>query len=387
MVQPFYTAADRRNRLGRLQLLEHRSRTETVAEVANQLVGLHSSDPATVYLSAGVRMRHPSTDAVDHALYDDRTVIRLHGFRRTLWVMTPGLASAMFWSTSNKLAAVQTKRLEDLVQANAVASDAHVWVAEAKADLLRALDKRGTATTRQLGGACPNVVVPLEIQGATVSAHTRVMMCLAFEGAVVRTRPQGTWISSQYVWSPMDAWVPGGLQFIDPAEAARIVVDSYLRAFGPATYTDIAWWTGWTTVMTRAAIADAGAVPVRTDDGEAFVAAEDMDEGQSEPWVALLPSLDPTTMGWKQRGWYLEPADAGRLFDSNGNAGPTVWMDGRVVGGWAQAVDGEIRYALFDDEAGARIDEVDAEAGRLAALFGETRHRPRFPTPTQIELS
>ena len=38
-----------------------------------------------------------------------------------------------------------------------------------------------------------------------------------------------------------------------------------------------------------------------------------------------------TFMGWKERDWFLgEHAEP--LFDRNGNAGPTVWRDGRVVG-------------------------------------------------------
>ena len=41
-------------------------------------------------------------------------------------------------------------------------------------------------------------------------------------------------------------------------------------------------------------------------------------------WVALLPSLDPTTMGWRGREFYLDPADVLYLFDTNGNAGTTA---------------------------------------------------------------
>ena len=54
-----------------------------------------------------------------------------------------------------------------------------------------------------------------------------------------------------------------------------------------------------------------------------------------EPWAALLPVLDPTVMGWKERDFYLGP-HAPHLFDSNGNAGTTAWWDGRIVGCWVQ---------------------------------------------------
>jgi hypothetical protein len=55
----------------------------------------------------------------------------------------------------------------------------------------------------------------------------------------------------------------------------------------------------------------------------------------------LLPALDPSTMGWKDRAFYLGE-HAGRLFDANGNAGPTAWWNGRIVGGWTQDAHGTV---------------------------------------------
>jgi hypothetical protein len=103
-------------------------------------------------------------------------------------------------------------------------------------------------------------------------------------------------------------------------------------------------------------------------------------------WAAFLPSLDPTTMGWQQRGWYL--GDHGPLlFDRNGNAGPTVWADGRVVGGWTQRRSGEVVHRLLED-VGAEAEAVVAATGaELEAWLGPMRITPRFPTPLHKELS
>lgn len=46
-----------------------------------------------------------------------------------------------------------------------------------------------------------------------------------------------------------------------------------------------------------------------------------------------LPALDPTTMGWQRRHFYLGD-QAEKNFDRNGNGGPTAWWNGRIVGGW-----------------------------------------------------
>jgi hypothetical protein len=93
----------------------------------------------------------------------------------------------------------------------------------------------------------------------------------------------------------------------------------------------------------RRALSDVGAVAVALADGSpAWVHPEDTAEIASPaPWAALLPALDPTSMGWKDRGFYLgEHVSA--IVDRNGNAGPTAWWDGRIVGGWTQEADGTV---------------------------------------------
>jgi len=91
-------------------------------------------------------------------------------------------------------------------------------------------------------------------------------------------------------------------------------------------------------------------------------------------------------MGWKEREWYLGE-HASLLFDSNGNAGPTVWWDGRVVGGWSQRRDGEIVYRLLEDVGSDAVRAVVAESARVSAWLGDTRFSPGFLPPFQRELA
>jgi hypothetical protein len=106
---------------------------------------------------------------------------------------------------------------------------------------------------------------------------------------------------------------------------------------------------GWTAREARAALAAVSHAAVDLDGATGYVLADDVEPTvRPAPRAALLPTLDPTTMGWKERGWYLGE-HASVLFDSNGNAGPTVWWQGRVVGGWAQRKDGEIVVRLLED--------------------------------------
>ena len=74
------------------------------------------------------------------------------------------------------------------------------------------------------------------------------------------------------------------------------------------------------------------------------------------------------------------------MFDRNGNGGPTVWVDGRIVGGWVQRRDGTIAVHLLTDVGAAQRDEIDAAAARLQELLGDVRFTVRFPAPLQAAL-
>ena len=118
-----------------------------------------------------------------------------------------------------------------------------------------------------------------------------------------------------------------------------------------------------------------------------FVLADDLEPTPApERSAALLPTLDPTTMGWKEREWYLGPHGT-ILFDTNGNAGPTVWWDGRIVGGWSQRRDGEIVVGLLEDVGSDARAAIDVEVARLQAWIGDARFSPGFLPPFQRGLA
>ena len=380
--------AERRYRLARRHLLLPQDRCDDVAAVADAVVALHSSDPVTVYLSVLARMRTPSLAAVERALYDDRSVVRHHAMRRTLWVATPPVVRAMHAAATRKVAAAERrKNLRFLSESGFDQPEA--WLADATAQVLDALHAHGPMTARELGRTVPALTEKIVLgrgtpNEASVSAHTRVLLQLGFDGVLVRTRPVGTWINGQYTWAAMDDWLPGGVDggadVQGEAEAARDLADRWLRRFGPGTTVDLQWWAGWTAATARRALADAGAVEVRLDDGtSAWLAADDEDPVPDPgPWEALLPGLDPTVMGWKQRDWYL-PLAAADAFDRNGNGGPTIWVDGRVVGYWAQRPDGEIRLHWFEEVPADRRRAVGRRAREVGQWLGDSRFSVRFP--------
>jgi len=382
---------ERRARLGRRHHLATRAPAGLVVAVAGDLVGLHASDPASIFLAARARTTALTPQGLEAALYDDRLLVKMLAMRRTLFVVPVGLAPMLQATTADAIAVAERKRLAKVLVAQGITADAEAWIERTGADLVAALTERGEATAAQLAGAVPAlgrqiVLAEGKRYEAKVSVGTRLLIVLAAEGRVVRGRPVGSWISTQYRWSTAGAWANRG-EAMPAAEARVELVRRWLAAFGPGTETDLKWWTGWNLGQTRAALTAAGAVAVALDDGlPGYVAGGDVDpEPPVDPWVALLPALDPTAMGWAGRHWYLG-AHHSALFDTNGNVGPTIWCDGRIVGGWAHRRDGTVATRLLEDIGTEAADAVSAEAAEVEAWMGDVRFTPRFRTPLEREL-
>ncbi|MEU6475573.1 winged helix DNA-binding domain-containing protein [Streptomyces sp. NPDC047017] len=383
-------AAERRARLALRHRLAPRARAAGPEEVADSLVALHGTDPATVHLGVGARLADPekTVPRTERALYEDRTLVRMHGMRHTVFVFPADLTGVVHASTGLAVAArARAALLKDMAAAGA--PDA-AWLAEVEASALAALARRGEATATELARDEPRLreqfaYAPGKSYEGVHTVSSRLLRLLGVEGKVVRGRPLGSWTSSQFRW----ALAPARPE-LDVAAAQSELLRRWLAACGPATEADLKWWTGWPVTQVRRALTAIGARAVALDEGAGYVLADDLEPVAAPgPWAALLPALDPTAMGWQQRDWYLAPGLRPALFDRSGNVGPTVWWDGRVVGGWAQRPDGEIAWRLLETEGAGREAQaaIAAQAEELCARLGPTRVTPRFRTPLEKELA
>ncbi len=385
---PRIVTAQRRARLG----VRHRLAVGAAGpvEVASALVGLHATDPASVFLSVLARDRRTTIAEIEHVLHTDRELVRMLGMRRTVWVLPLDAAPVVQAACTLTVAQVQRRRLVDHLGYAPVGPDPGAWLVGVERDVVTALGTRGEATATELVADVPalGTTMVLPPDGTAHHATSRILLLLGADGHIVRGRPLGSWTSTRYRWSPTSAWWPGGMPELDPAEACVELARRWLAAFGPAPVSDLQWWAGWTLGRTRAALAGTGAVPVELDDGPGVALPVDVEAGEVEAgtWVSLLPALDPTPMGWQRRDWFLG-AHRSALFDRTGNVGPTLWCDGRIVGGWAHRADGTIALRLLEDVGTEATEAVHAEAERLAALVAPVRVVPRFRTPLERELS
>ena len=247
------TTTERRQRLvARHRLLD---RTGSVEEAAASVVGFHSSDPVTVFLSCWARVEGFHVADLDEALYERRSLIRMLGMRRTLFVQPPEMAAIMNDACTRHLAPAERSRLVSMIEDQAVAPDGEAWLEAVEGETLEALASLGAATATELTGLVPELGRKLmfgegKAWGGPVGVSTRVLFMLATSGVIVRGRPRGSWRSSQYRWALLDGWLDGGLAEVDSDWAEAELLRRWLRSYGPGTLVDLRWWTGWTLTKT-----------------------------------------------------------------------------------------------------------------------------------------
>jgi hypothetical protein len=380
-----FTVVERRARLARRHFLAGPA-AGSIDDVVADLVGLHATDPATPYLSLWARLPSFAVADLDAELYERRTLVKHLAMRRTLWTVRAEDLPLIQSGASDRVADNERRRLVADAQKAGITDDGDSWLDTACAAVLRHLAEHGAASAKELRAALPELAgshdyAPGKRWGGETPLAPRVLTVLSVRGDIVRGPNDGAWTVSRPRWTPMADWLAARPGAATPEEARAELVRRWLRAFGPATVTDIKWWFGNTLTWARLALRDIDAVEVDLDGTPGFALPDDLDvEPDVDPWCALLPGLDVTTMGWYDRDWYLGE-HRGQVFDTNGNGGPTAWCNGRIVGGWGQDADGRVEVRLLEEVGRDAKRALQRRADALTEWAGGVRVSPRFPSP------
>lgn len=378
--------AERRARLARRHRLAPGHRAADVVDAARSVVALHATDPATIYLSARARVADMAVDDLEEALYADRSLVKQLAMRRTLWVVPREDLGALQAGAGDRVAEAERRRLVRDVEKAGLRRDGSRWLARARREVLAALAGGREASASELREEIPLLRGSITYGegrswGGQAPVAPRVLTILSAAGEIVRASNDGAWTASRPRWAATERWLGEPLSRPGAGEGVAELVRRWLRGFGPGTESDLRWWLGSTLHTVRGALAEVGAVEVALEGGPGYVLPDDVEPVQDvEPWAALLPALDPATMGWLERDFYLG-AHRAQLFDANGNGGATMWWDGRVVGGWTQDEGGEIVLQPLEDAGSDARRALDAEAERLGDWLGGLRVQSRFPSP------
>lgn len=389
MSRPAIDTAQRRARLARRHRLAPEAHAPDPVDAARGMVCLHATDPATVYLSAWARTEGMEVADLERELYEERSLVKHLAMRRTLFVFPREILGAIQAGASERVAGGERRRLVKDVEKGGLQPDGEAWLGKAEAEVLAALADGREATSSELREEMPILEGSIiygegKSWGGEVPVGPRVLTVLAASGRILRASNDGGWTASRPRWAATESWLGSEIEPRSTEEGLAVLIEAWLRAFGPGTEVDIKWWLGGTLTAVRQALASLEVAEVDLGGGAGYLMADDLDPVEPvEPWAALLPALDPTPMGWSERDWYMGE-HAKQLTDRNGNIGATAWWEGRVVGGWRQPkgdAGGEVQLQLLEDVGGEGEGALEAEAARLGEWLEGTRIAPRFPSP------
>jgi hypothetical protein len=374
---------ERRARIAVRHALAPAARADTPEAVTRAMTVLHATEPATVYLSCWARGDAIDAADVDRALYRDRTLVKQLAMRRTLFVFPRNLLPAVWPSASARVAGNERARMAKDVVTAGLAADGNEWLDRARGEVLAVLaGEPAGLTAAEIRRAVPMLGFKIQVRSGEVWSAPRVLTHLGATADIVRGANTGGWHLSRPRWTVLRNWLGEVPEPWTAADGYRELVRRWLGTFGPGTEDDIVWWLGATKAVVRDALAVLEAVPVSLDGGgSGWLLPGDLDEPPDPgPWTALLPVLDPTTMGWKTRDFQLGPHRE-HIFDRNGNGGATAWVDGRIVGCWVQDADGVVRVHLLEKVSAAARRSLDAEATRLTTWLGGFRVGSVYSSP------
>lgn len=114
---------ERRARLATRHHLTPRALAASPTEVARDLVALHGTDPSSVYLATMARTTSAEPADLERALYDERSLLRMLGMRRTIFTVPVETAPVVQAACTRAIAARQRGRYCRLVEEASVTTD------------------------------------------------------------------------------------------------------------------------------------------------------------------------------------------------------------------------------------------------------------------------
>jgi Winged helix DNA-binding domain len=190
----------------------------------------------------------------------------------------------------------------------------------------RMLARSGPLTRRELTDALRRVGIPT---GGQIIPH---LTWLAASRGSICFGPER---DGERCYVLVRDWL-GSPEPMDRDRALAELATRYLRAHGPATAADLAFWSGvratdakrgWRSIQDRL-------TPIAGPDGPAWMLKSRRPADVPVAPVRLLPSFDEYLLGWRDRRFIADAAGWRRIFPGGGWFHPSVIADGRAVGTW-----------------------------------------------------
>ena len=366
-------------RLRAARLQQQRRCSDLDALLAGSLA-LHSTDYWSPYLSAWARIPGFQPAALLARLNAGQGLVRINCLRNTVHVVrTHDLA--LFLAATGEAVGAVGRRSPGLRGY----SDLEI---RRGLDALMAALADGPKGINELKAALPDQ-----------AEHLRFWLLLAMgEGHILRADAAHA-RSNRTRYALTGAWISGFQRGeLSASEARRQLLGRAVRAFGPITVADLAWWLPAPKGEVARALASCGAELMKIEDqGETWWCTAELADATPAPREALgawlLPYEDGLLKAYLDRSWCLAPGLREVIFpfsaahwrppagsspgpgphkgvNVSGEARPSIWWGGRVVGRWELEPEG-VAWQLHGQVSAEGEEAIRGEITRIERFIQE----------------
>lgn len=258
-------------------------------------------------------------------LYIKKTMGRIRGMRRTLFIQTKNLIPIVHAATFK----LSEKSFEKYMEYHGITWKDYQEVSKSIIKILKGKELSASEIRKDLNS---ELNIPAIIQ----------LMCNY--GLLIRGRPIKDWKDRRNNYVLFSEYFPKvDLASLNEKDAIKQLVQRYIKSYGPVTESDISWWSGLTKTKIREALkaieSTLKKIKISSLKGQFILNNFDLRqlEGNiysNKPNIILLPELDPYAMGYKERERYINSDNYNKVFDRSGNITATILLDGCIIGVW-----------------------------------------------------
>ncbi len=356
--------------LSRHHLLEP-APAEKALEVVDDILGLNAQGALNSQLSLWCRTEGLDPSYIQRALYEDRSLVRSWLMRDTVHII-PSRRLALFrrsleyslmleWNRWT----VKTGRKENPTSWEPLYPKVLTALEGEPLTLNQIMDELGWMG-REAKGKLHRLVREMSLRGLLCNAAS-----------------SGPWHhNTEHTFTRIDTWLQNIVnETIDEEEARETLAVKYLRAYGPASVSDFAYWTG---MRVREAKPIFDSMPeatvevgVRDQRAKLLILEEDADSlmksGSAADSVRLLPKFDALIMGHKDKSKFIDPDARKRVFLPTAEVSATLLLNGFVQGVWNIKRDKKswkMTISPFREISEEEVERIEEELERMRDFTG-----------------
>jgi hypothetical protein len=332
-------------------------------DVTSDVCGIQAQIMGCAHLALNARIPNLTREEIRASLYEKRTLVKAHCMRQTLHVL-PSSQYATYISANRKTRAKQVRNVMDRFKITDREADQLTRV------LLEDLAEKPLAQKALRAAVRPQVSKRVR---AWMDKVWGIVRPAVVEGLVCYGPDEGNEIT--YVRT--EDWLPKQKP-IDPESAQRFLLRAYLRAYGPATARDFAFWSG-ISMKEVAAVwksVEGEFSEVELEDRKAYILREDeaalRKSSLKTPNLRLLANFDVFLLAHAEKSHMVHDRHYKKIYRNQGWISPVILLDGKVIGTWSQKVTGKKRAIALQpfEKLPKSLDaQIESETQRITDFY------------------